>query len=55
LDRILQVDPNAITDACVLNDTCGTIMLPEQAELAAVLDQRRRWLADLVADVVRPL
>lgn len=49
LKRIQDLSPESIADACILNDTCGAVMIPEQAELANILDERRTWLASLVA------
>jgi len=49
LERIQGLDARIIADVCILNDTCGAVMLPEQADLADLLDRRREWLPDLVA------
>lgn len=45
---------SSIYDACDLGDTCGAVMVDEQAELADVLDKRRQWLPALVASVLFP-
>jgi len=53
--RIERLDDNAINDACVIGDTVGSVMLPEQAELAEILNLRRVWLRDMVDRVLRPI
>jgi len=46
-----------IDEACVLGDTVGSVMLPEQAEVAEVLKQRRSngHLRKLVEEVLKPI
>ena len=41
IERIENLSDLAIDDACVLGDTVGSVMLPEQAEVAEVLKWRR--------------
>ncbi|MDN5873672.1 MAG: hypothetical protein L0H29_04735, partial [Sinobacteraceae bacterium] len=48
LKRIVGLSEESITDACLLNDTCGAVMMPEQAALAELLNRRRAWLPELM-------
>ena len=41
IDRIESLSDLAINEACVLGDTVGSVMLPEQAEVSEVLRWRR--------------
>lgn len=54
IDRIQKLDDEAIDDACVIGDTVGAVMLPEQAELAEILKKRRKWLPEMVYNVLKP-
>jgi len=57
VERIERLPDLAIDDACVLGDTVGSVMLPEQAEVSDVLKWRRDKgrLRDLVAAVLMPI
>lgn len=48
VQRIMQVSDEAIQDACVLGETLGSVILPDQAELAEALIWRRSELQVLV-------
>ncbi|KON48568.1 hypothetical protein [Mariprofundus ferrooxydans] len=52
VSRIQRIDDEAIDDACVIGDTVGSVMLPEQAELSEILKQRRSWLSEMVAETL---
>ncbi|MBT7207063.1 MAG: hypothetical protein HN868_06885 [Gammaproteobacteria bacterium] len=54
VERIENLSDFAIDDACVLGDTVGSVMLPEQAEVSEVLKWRRQSnrLKDLVYRVL---
>lgn len=55
--RIEKLSDLAIDDACVLGDTVGSVMMPEQAEVAAALKWRRSRgrLRRLVKNVLIPV
>lgn len=57
VERIENLSDLAIDDACVLGDTVGSVMLPEQAEVAEVLKWRRSRgrLRKLVQAVLKPV
>jgi hypothetical protein len=57
IKRIEDLSDLAIDDACVLGDTVGSVMLPEQAEVAEVLKWRRSEgrLRKLVQSVLQPV
>ena len=46
--RIMQVSDEAIQDACVLGETLGSVILPDQADLAEALIWRRNELRAVV-------
>ena len=46
--RIMQVSDEAIQDACVLGETLGSVILPDQADLAEALIWRRNELEAVV-------
>ncbi len=54
INRIESLTDDAIYEACVLNDTVGSVMLTDQAMLAEVLIQRRDWLREMVALTLLP-
>lgn len=57
ISRIEGLPDFAIDTACVLGDTVGSVMLPEQAEVAEVLKWRRDEgrLRNLVREVLEPV
>lgn len=57
VERIERLPDLTIDDACVLGDTVGSVMLPEQAEVSEVLKWRRNdgRLRDLVQKVLQPV
>lgn len=56
IERIEGLPDLVIDDACVLGDTVGSVMLPEQAEVSEVLKWRRseERLRNLVKKVLQP-
>ncbi len=56
IERIESLPDLSINDACIFNDTVGSVMLPEQAEIAEILKWRRdkSRLRKLVKDVLIP-
>lgn len=48
VERIGRISDEAIQDACVLGETLGSAILPDQADLAEALIWRRERLAEIV-------
>ena len=54
VERIQNVREEWIYEVCDLGDTCGSVMPVEQAELGAVLVERRAFLPEVVERVLFP-
>src|SRR5690554_84887 len=50
--RIMALDDEVIYKACVLSDNCGSVMLPDQAEVAQAMVDRKEFLPDLVERIL---
>jgi len=48
VERIMCISDEAVQDACVLGETLGSVILPDQADLADALIWRRDELQDIV-------